>query len=256
MFRNMSNSAYNGFDPALIGKRRSNWDPSVGNRYNNASGSSTGPASQGSAGNVVAAAQGQKMQTNVSINNLTALALKVELFNWLTSFTRVLNPVYAQGNYTMIPLLTFEGITAAAAGNGGTVGFSDSGNLQIHGNDHTPDPLCTIGCQEVAYSSFFEASSIAPFQVAYFRYTVKTDAQIDNIITWFQKTFSGGLQQNVISPRAYFKPTQFQDFVIDITVAFTVGIDSGLFLTVNTTENPRLSLFIEMWTVQGIGSLI
>lgn len=250
MFRNLSNNAYNQFDPAMT--RRSSWDPSIAGRMNNANGDN-GPSAAGSAGNTVQAAQGQKMQTNVSLNNLTALNLKVELFNWLTSFTRVLNPVYAQGNYAMIPLLTFEGLARTIAGTGGTVGFSDNGNLVIHGNDVTPDPLFTIGCQEVAYSSFFEASSISPFQVAYFRYTVKTDAQIDNIITWFQKTFSGGLQQNTISPRAYFKPTQFQDFVIDITVQFTIGIDSGLFLVVNTLENVRFSLFIEMWTVQGIG---
>jgi hypothetical protein len=248
MFRNLSNNAYNGFDPALTRKGSSNWDPSAAGRYNNADSSSSAPA-----GNVVAAAQGQKMQTNVSINNNAAVALQFELFNWLTSFTRVKNNVYTQGNYTFIPLLTFEGLAATIANTGGTVGFQSNGNLQVHGNDATPDPKPTIGCQEVAYASFFEASSISPFQVAYFRYTVKTDAQIDNIITWFQRTFSGGMQQNVISPRAYFKPTQFQDFVIDITVAFTIGIDSGLFLTVNTTENVRFSLFIEMWTVQGIG---
>ena len=251
MFRNLANNAYSSFDPGMT--KGSHWDPSVSGRFNNANGSGNGPSATGSAGNTVAAAQGQKMQTNVSINNLSASNLKLELFNWLTSFVRVLNPVYAQGHYLMIPLLTFEGLAATIAGTGGTVGFSDNGNLLIHGLDTVPDPIPTIGCQEVAYSSFFEASSISPFQVAYFRYTVKTDAQIDNIITWFQRTFSGGLTQNVISPRAYFKPTQFQDFVIDITVSFTIGIDSGFFLVVNTLENVRFSMFIEMWTVQGIG---
>lgn len=248
MFKNLANNAYNQFDPALV--RGSHWDPSVSGRFNNAGGN--GPSTAGSAGNTVQAAQGQKMQTNVSINNPTALNLKLELFNWLTSFTRITNPTYAQGNYLMIPLLTFAGLTRKIAGTGGTVGFESDGNLQAHGND-AGDLIATIGCQEVAYSAFFEASSISPFQVAYFRYTVKTDAQIDNTITWFQRTFSGGLTQNVISPRAYFKPTQFQNFVIDITVSFTIGIDSGLFVVANTLENIRFSLFIEMWTVQGIG---
>lgn len=245
MFRNLQKSSMNGFDPAMT--QGSHWDPSVGNRYNNADGSGGGGSS------VVQAAQGQKMQTNVAINNLAAIAVTFELFNWLTSATRVLNPAYAVGNYHYIPLLTFEGLAATIAGTGGTIGFKSNGDLALHGLDTTPDPVPTIGCQEVAYSAFFEASSISPFQVAYFRYTVKTDAQIDLTIKWFQKTFSGGLQQNVISPRAYFKPTQFQDFVIDITVAFTIGLDSGLFVTANTTENLRFSLFIEMWTVQGIG---
>jgi hypothetical protein len=249
MFRNLANNSYASFDPALT--KGSHWDPSVSGRFNNANGN--GPSTQGSAGNVVAAAQGQKMQTNVSINNLAAVGLKLELFNWLTSFIRVQNPVYTSGFYLMIPLLTYEGLAATIAGTGGTVGFQANGNLAIHGHDTVPDPIPVIGCQEVAYASFFEATSISPFQVAYFRYTVKTDAQIDNIITWFQRTFSGGLKQNTISPRAYFKPTQFQEFVIDITVSFTIGIDSGLFLLVNTLENVRFSLFIEMWTVQGIG---
>lgn len=245
MFRNLASNAYNAFDPAMT--RASNWDPSVAGRYNNAN----GDGSQGQS--VVQAAQGQKMQTNVSINNATASNLKVEMWNWLTSWTRVLNPAYANGNYKAIPLLTFEGLAAVTTGTDGTVGFSDNGNLELHGSNVGPDPKLTIGCQEVAYASFFEASSISPFQVAYFRYTVKTDPQIDQIITWFQKTFSGGLVQNVISPRAYFKPTQFQDFVIDITVSFTIGLDSGLFVTALAGENLRFSLFIEMWTVQGIG---
>jgi hypothetical protein len=255
MFRNLQRSAYNGFDPSLTQGRRSNWDPSVAGRYNNSDGTTAGVA--GSAGqNVVAASQGQKMQVNVSINNPNATtAVTIEMFNWLTSFTRILNSTYATGNYLMIPLLTYAGLARTIAGTGGTVGFQDDGNLQIHGNDAAtpPDAILTVGCQEVGYSSFFEASSISPFQVAYFRYTVNTDAQIDNTIKWQQKTFSGGVTQNVISPRAYFKPTQFQNFVIDITVAFTIGLDSGLFVTANATENLRFSLFIEMWTVQGIG---
>jgi hypothetical protein len=245
MFRNFSNNARNSFDPTMT--RSSHWDPTMAGRFNNAD----GPSASGS--QVIQAAQGQKMQTNVAINNAAAIAITFELFNWLTSATRVLNPAYATGAYAYVPLLTFEGLAATVDGNGGTIGFKSNGDLALHGNDHTPDPIPTIGCQEVAYNSFFEASSISPFQVAYFRYTVKTDAQIDNTIKWFQKTFSGGLSQNVISPRAYFKPTQFQDFVIDITVSFTIGLDSGLFLTVNTLENVRFSLFLEMWTVQGIG---
>jgi hypothetical protein len=247
MFRNLQNNAYNAFDPGMT--KGSHWDPSVGNRFNNASGS-TGQA----ATNVVAAAQGQKMQTNVNLNNNAAVNITFELFNWLTSATRVLNPMYATGHYLMIPLLTFEGLAATIAGTGGTIGFSDSGNLLIHGLDTTPDPIPSIGCQEVAYSSFFEASSISPFQVAYFRLTVTSDPQIDQTIKWFQKTFSGGMQQNVISPRAYFKPTQFQDFVIDITVSFTIALDEGINVVVLPGNNLRFSLFIEMWTVNGVAA--
>lgn len=230
------------------------YDPRMGAQYNNADGGSGTSTGAGAAGTQTAKAKpGMQMQVNVTMNNPnTTTALTVELFNWMTSFVRVFNATYVTGHYLYIPLLTYEGLAANTGGHGGTLGFDKVGNLEIHGDDSVPDAVLTVGCGETPYASFFEASAIIPFQVAFIRMTCKTDAQIDNQITWFQRTFSGGTTQNKISPRAYFKPNQFQNLTIDITAQFPVGIDAGIFVLVNALENLRHSLFINYWTRQVI----
>ena len=221
------------------------YDPQAARGYNNADGDAGTTTTQ--------AKPGMKMQVNVTMNNASATKnLTVELFNWMTSAVKVLNTTYVNGNYKYIPLLTYEGLAANAAGTGGTIGFDQLGNLEIHGNDAVPDALLTVGCGETPYVSFFEASAIIPFVVGFIRMTCKTDAQIDNQITWFQRTFSGAVTTNKVSPRAYFKPNQFQNLTIDITASFPVGIDAGLFVLVNATENLRHSYFINYWTNQQI----
>lgn len=228
----------NAFDPDTF-------DPSARGSYNNA---------DGAAGTKqVSAKPGQKMQVNLAMNNAAAVALTFELFNWMNSFSKILNPAYATGNYRYIPLLTYEGIAAnTTGGGGGTVGFTAAGNLVIRGNLTTPDPIGTIACSTNPYSAFFEASAIIPFQVAYIRQTSLTDAQIDNEITWFQRTFAGSKTQNNISPRSFFKPNQFQPLTVDVTIGFPVGIDAGLQVLVNAGENLRYALFINYWTRQVI----
>lgn len=223
----------------------STFDPNAAKGYNNA---------DGDAGTTqISAKPGQKMQVNITMQNFSAAKdLTVELFNWMTSATKVLNTTYVNGAYKYIPLLTFEGIAAKIAGTGGTIGFDQAGNMEIHGNDATPDALVVIGCGETPYVSFFEASAIIPFAVAFIRMTCTTDAQIDNQITWFQRTFSGAVTTNKVSPRAYFKPNQFQNLTIDITAQFPVGIDAGIYVLVNRTENLRHSYFINYWTQQSI----
>lgn len=226
------------FDPT-------HFDPNAAKGYNNA---------DGDAGTTTAQAKpGMKMQVNVTMqNNAAGKDLTVELFNWMTSFTKVLNTTYVNGNYKYIPLLTYEGIAANAAGHGGTVGFDQLGNLEIHGDDAVPDALVTVGCGETPYSAFFEASAIIPFQVAFIRMTCTSDTQIDQQITWFQRTFSGAITTNKVSPRAYFKPNQFQNLTIDITAQFPVGIDAGIFTLVLRSQNLRHSYFINYWTTQQI----
>lgn len=235
----------NTFDPDTF-------DPTARGGYNNADGS-------GAAGTVqVAAKPGQKMQVNLAMSNAAATALTFELFNWMTSMARIYQASYVPtsgaahfANYKYIPLLTYEGL-AANIGTGGTVGFTQNGSLVIKGDNATPDPVGTIACSTSPYAAFFEASSIIPFQVAYIRQTSLTDAQIDNEITWFQRTFAGAETKNNISPRSFFKPNQFQPLTIDVTIGFPVGIDAGLRVIVNPGENLRYALFINYWTKQAI----
>lgn len=230
---------HNTYDP-------DHFDPTARGSFNNADGGGS-PAAYGG----VTAKPGQKMQVNAAMVNAAAIALNFELFNWMTSMLKVQNAKYISGNYKYIPLLTYEGITAVA-GTDGTVGFDMAGNVEVRGNTGAGDLKGTISCSTTPYRAFFDASAIIPFQVAYIRQTSLTDAQIDQQITWFQRTFAGAQTQNNISPRSFFKPNQFQPLTVDVTIGFPVGIDAGLNVIVNAGENLRYALFINYWTRQVI----
>lgn len=231
------------------------YDPSVGKRFNNADGDDYG----GNAGYATTIAKpGQKMQVNLTLNNPTASKITFELFNYLDSYTRTRKASYVPTNtaYAYYPLSSFEGISRVSTGESGVVGFDYQGNLIITGagvpDSDGGDPWATIACGEIAYASFFEASGIIPFQVAWFRMTVTTDAQINQNIVYLKKSYSGGVSENPVSPRSYFRPNQFQDKTIDITVNFPIGIDTGLRTILLPSETVQYALFIQVWTGQTV----
>lgn len=221
------------------------FDPTQRGSFNNADGPS------GAATQVVSAKPGQKMTVSLSMKNNGVVTLPFELFNWMNSFTKILNPVYATGAYAMIPLLSYEGL-AIGTPFSGTVGFDQAGNVQIRGNEGAANGRGVIACSTTPYRAFFEASSIIPFSVTFIRMTFTSDPQIDQELTWFQKTFAGAISQNKTNPRDYFKPQQFQDLIVDVTASFPVGIDAGVSLNVLPGENLRYSIFISYWTKQVI----
>lgn len=193
------------------------------------------------------AGENQKLQLNVSLVNNTAATLTFELFSYLDSFTRRKKTEYVQGAHLYVPQLSHEGLLRVQADGGGTVGFNQDGNLEILGaNDADGTPKGIISCDEISYASLFQASAIMKFQVAYIRMTTTTDPQIDKTITYFSKSFSGGIKENKISPRSYFRPNQFQSKTLDVTVSFNIEIDKGLKLEVLAGETVRLSFFISM----------
>lgn len=185
---------------------------------------------------------GQKLQVNLVLNNPTALQLQFELFYAFASCTEVLNPSYPSGAYTYIPSLSTQGLAAAGVG---VVGWGQSGELQIRGA--ALDPVATITCNEYPYKAFYESSKTLPFNVAYVRMTCNTDLQIDNNIKHISKTIGGGIKENVISPRAYFKPNQYQNRTIDILAPFSIDGEKGIVMPVNSGENVRLAFFVERW---------
>lgn len=191
------------------------------------------------------AAGGQKMQLNISLVNSTAGLLTFELFAYLDSFLRRKKTEYVQGAHLFVPLLSHEGIERKIANSGGTVGFDQDGNLQILGANNAA-PKGTVSCDEISYASLFEASAVMKFNVAYLRMTTVSDAQIDKVITYFSKSFSGGIKENRISPRSYFRPNQFQSKTLDITVSFDIEIDKGIKTELLAGETVRLSLFVQM----------
>ena len=242
-FRALQNAAFDNFDPALA----NSFDPAMARKYNNANGAS------GSAVTTVSqAAPGQKMQFNVTLNNPTAQNLTFELFCHIDSFVDRLKTEYVVGNYHYVPLLSLEGLTAHAGTHGGVVGFDQNGNLQIQGDPSVPEVAGTISCGEISYQGLMKASAITPFMLTYIRYTCLTDPQIDQTITYFTKSYSGGVTNNPVSPRSYFQPTQFQNFTLDLTVEMGIDLQSGIFTKLLAGENVRLAFFVTLWAAQSI----
>lgn len=236
MQRNLNAALFDNFDP-------DNFDDGVSSDLYDPD-NATGQAQQ--AGTKIRTARpGQKLQLNITINNPTAVALTIELFSALDSVTTRLKPELVNGVYLMHPATSLEGIARIAAGTFGVVGFNEAGNLQIRGG--AGDPSATVGCGEYPYVSLFESTKVLPFNTAYLRMTVDTDAQIDNNIYHFARTFGGGIKENTISPRAYFKPNQFQTKTIDILAPFPIDGEKGLRLQVNAGESVRFAFFIQRW---------
>ena len=241
VFKNMQNAAFDNFDPTL----NNNFDPSLARAGRSNSATGDDPATS-----LVRAKAGQKMQINITFTNNAAVNLTFELFCYIDSFINRLKTEYVTGNYLYVPLLSLEGLTRHAGTHGGIVGFDQNGTLVIEGDEAAADGRGTIGCGEISYNGLFQASGITPFTVSFIRYTVNTTQQIDQQITYFTKSYSGGTTENKINPRAYFKPNQFQDLTLDITVMLGVDIQSGLRQVVLPGEFVRLSFFITIWSDQ------
>lgn len=239
-FKALQNAAFDNFDPSLV----NSFDPALSGKYNNANGAG------GAATALVAAAPGQKMQFNVTLNNPSAVSLWFELFCYIDSFIDRQKTEYITGNYTYIPLLSLDGLTAHAGTHGGIVGFDKTGTLQIQGDPSVPQAAGTIGCGQISYQGLQKASAITPFSISYIRYTCVTDPQIDQDIVYFTKSYSGGITQNPVTPRAYFQPTQFQNFTLDLTVEMGIDIQSGIKTQLLAGENVRLAFFVTVWSTQ------
>lgn len=245
--RSANSSRFDNFDP-------DNFDASMWDSFdpfNNA----TGP-------DVAAAVAVNKMQINITIVNSTNSVKSVELFSAFDSVLHRRKAEYVDPPFLMIPATSREGLRGLVPGieagdyvpgSGfapGTVCTTQEGDLLIVGElnaDGTPKGgSIKVSCNEYPYVSLLDTTRLRAFQVTRLRYTVGTDLQIDNNITHFKKTMGGGVKENTISPRAYFKPNQYQGKTIDIDQAFTIDGQSGLLLRINGNETVRLSLFINV----------
>lgn len=239
-FRALQNAAFDSFDPSLA----NTFDPGMNAKYNNANGNG------GAASQINQAQPGQKMQFNVTMNNPSAQNLWFELFCYVDSYIDRLKTEYQVGNYLYIPLASLEGLTAHAGTHGGVIGFDKDGNLVIQGDPSIPELSGTLSCGQISYQGLFRASGITPFQVSYIRMTCNSDEQIDQDLTYFTRSYSGGITQNPITPRSYFQPTQFQNFTIDLPIEAGIEIQSGFKVKVLAGENLRYAIFVTNWSSQ------
>jgi hypothetical protein len=243
MYDRVNEQAFDSFDP-------DNFDVNSveSDRFDPDNASGHGVASQAATA-VKNARAGQKLQLNIVLSNPTAKGLNFELFNALDSVTsRCKADLVTDAEFPMIPQLSLEGLAAAGLG---VTGFDKNGNF-VNTSNVGGNPKASISCNEYPYKSLFESTKVLPFNVAFLRFTSNTDAQIDNNIYHKTRTIGGGEKQNVISPRAYFKPNQFQSRTIDITAPFSISGEKGVQMLVNAGESVRLAFFIQRWTKSSI----
>lgn len=198
------------------------------------------------------ASTNQQLMLTLSVVNATAATLTAEFFSYIDSIVRRKKAEYVSGAFLYTPISSVEGLVRAIADTGGTVAFDQDGNLEVLGANNAAARL-TISCSNVSYAGLFEASAVIPFRVEYLRMTVTTDGQIDNDITYFSKSFSGGQKEITIPVRSYFRPNQQQTKTIDINASFDIGIDKGFRLSVLAGETIRLACFVTLFSPQTLG---
>jgi len=178
---------------------------------------------------------------NITIQNESAtLSLTAELFNALNSFLVAQNSTYANGVVTYVPS---GGIVAA---DGAPVcGFTKDGSVIVTGSSGSHD--LTISCEEIAYAALLESSKIRPFVVEKMRMSFTTAGQIDNKVTYFSKSWLGGVKENNISPRQFFKPDQFQTLIVDVPVNLPIDGETGVKIIIKPSETLRINFIVMLY---------
>jgi hypothetical protein len=173
-------------------------------------------------------------------------AFTLELFNNLRSVTKILNSSITTLNPATIDnLKTVTGSNPQNLSLAEMVYFDKNGNL-IYNNSANAGgaQTITVSGNQVSYRSLFDASGSTCFRVENLRLQVVNEPQIDNQLTWFSNSWLGGVKQNVISPRAYFAPNQFQTKTVDIAAKFNLDYESGLWYKINPGEIATFNFFI------------
>lgn len=197
---------------------------------------------------------------DLTMVNSTASAKGFELFNFLRSFTkkRRTDLTGIATPFFYIPSNSIEGMSLMAGGGDGTVGFNQDGDLVILGGTAvaavTPanlvqgaDGRVQVSCNQFPYQGLFESSANVPFRISRIRATYTTAAQIDREITLARRSFLGGISQNAVNPRTFFKPEQFQALIVDIPINWNIDAESGIEYVLEAGETVKWNVIIEQY---------
>ena len=176
------------------------------------------------------------------VNNAATVPLKLELFQYLNGMTVKQRTDFINGNYTYIPLDSFQG-HATGTNAAGTVGFNANGELEIRGAAGSGS--LTVACQQFPYKGLLVSSGLEPFRVERIRMTPTTQGQLNNEIVHVERTFLGARRENRINPRQFFSPTQFQSLIVDITAPFVIDREKGLEITINAGETVQFNFTVQ-----------
>jgi hypothetical protein len=184
----------------------------------------------------------QKASFDLTMVNSGAEALTIELFNELRTFVENRNTqIITSATALYIPQNSTQGQQAAGVG---IVGYNRDGFLAITGAT-AYTPVLTVDCPQYTYRGLQKSSGRRPFRIVGIRMTVQTDGQIDNEITHFTSNFLGASNRNVLSPRTFFNPQQFQTKIVDIQCNFPIDDQKGFYYKINAGETVKWNVLIE-----------
>lgn len=236
----LERSSFNSFDPDGF-DLNDDFDP---DGFDNATGAPAQKLQHGKVG---------KLQAQFDIiitSSLTNTGLNIELFQGFRSIQGAANP--AVNVMTPIDNDVIAAAISQAAGAVDTSATLLTNRVWVNtrGDLVFSDPTTLIGrvtirCRQVPYYALLKSSMVQPFKVEKLRMTVTTSNQIDNDINHVSYTFLGSVKRNTISPRAYFRPDQFQSLIIDIPAAFRIDGEKGLeyFMNPKTGGNNEVVTF-------------
>lgn len=214
----------------------SQYDPEMGYSYDPDAPAFTGPNPNNPA------RVRQKASFDLTMINTGAEALTIELFNELRTFVENRNlSIVTSATATYIPQNSTQGQQSAGVG---IVGYNRDGLLAITGAV-AYTPVLTVDCPQYTYRALQKSSGRRPFRIVGIRMTVTTDAQIDNEITHFTSNFLGASNRNVLSPRTFFNPQQFQTKIVDIQCNFPIDDQKGFYYKINAGETVKWNVLIE-----------
>ncbi len=176
----------------------------------------------------------------VTIVNASNAAQKVELFNYLRSYSTVTNS--ALNSYKVMNAGLVTTTAKALAWNQDVLYFDTDGNLIQQNSSNTE--VLRITCKQIPYHSLFIASGLFSFNVESTKMSFGSDSTLDNDISIFQNTFLGKETSNKVTPRTYFKDNQFQSKQVTIPVRYTIDAERGLSFTINANETVTLNPFV------------
>lgn len=184
----------------------------------------------------------QKASFDLIMNNTSAEDLTIELFNELRSFVENLNPsIVTSATILYKPQTSNDGLQAVGVG---IVGYDKNGKLIATGGT-AYTPVITVDCPQYTYGSLVKSSGRRPFRIVGIRMTVTTNNQIDNEIVHFTSNFLGASNRNVLSPRTFFNPQQFQTNIVDIQCNFPIDDQKGFYYKINSGELVKWNVLIE-----------
>lgn len=187
-----------------------------------------GPTGSNSKGQPIGG--GVTMITLKAVNASTTLAQTAQFFGIGTGIAAMVSD---SAITAFTPLAGPPLAATANAANASRFYWTTSGTLVYQ---NAANELMTLSCNEINYRSLCLGTFFGKFKITRVRFTPTTDAQIDNVINFNERTMFGKTWNDSINPRQYFRPDQFQAKIIDIPYNWVINQERNFSQIVNIGE--------------------